>query len=139
MNIRLAKESDLSELAVLFRQTVLMHAPKYYTPAQTAAWASSPDDTEQFRQFQNKVGLRAAKRRSQSITLFFDTLKVRAAAFRLIPSLLALRILIIRLNGVVNPAMGVANVSLWTLFCAVVNAKKRSNSHFKISKDLSAM
>jgi putative acetyltransferase len=51
MDIRLAKEADLTELAVLFRQTVLANAPKYYTPAQTTVWASSPDDTEQFRQF----------------------------------------------------------------------------------------
>jgi putative acetyltransferase len=51
MDIRLAKEADLSELAALFRQTVLVNAPKYYTPTQTTVWAASPDDAEQFHQF----------------------------------------------------------------------------------------
>ena len=51
MDIRLAKEADLSELGALFCQTVLVNAPKYYTLAQTTVWAASPDDAEQFRQF----------------------------------------------------------------------------------------
>ena len=51
MNIRMANESDLLELSTLFRHTVLVNAPQYYTPAQTAAWASSPDNTARFCQF----------------------------------------------------------------------------------------
>ena len=48
MTIRLANESDLPELANLFRQTVLNNAPEHYTAAQTKAWAASAD-TERFR------------------------------------------------------------------------------------------
>ena len=51
INIRVASEADLPELSTLFRQTVLINAPNYYTPSQTEAWASSPDDTAHFRQF----------------------------------------------------------------------------------------
>ena len=51
MNIRLAQESDLPELANLFRQTVLAIAPQQYTPAQTQTWASFAADTDQFCQF----------------------------------------------------------------------------------------
>ncbi|EKU99451.1 acetyltransferase, N-acetylglutamate synthase [Leptolyngbya sp. PCC 7375] len=51
MDIRLANETDLLELSALFRQTVLVHAPKYYTKAQTEVWAASPLDVEHFRQF----------------------------------------------------------------------------------------
>lgn len=49
MNIRLANESDLLELAHLFRQTVLTHGPQHYTPAQTQAWAAFASDTKHFR------------------------------------------------------------------------------------------
>ncbi len=51
MNIRLAEESDVLELATLFRQTVLANAPEYYTLAQTEMWASFALDVDYFRQF----------------------------------------------------------------------------------------
>ncbi|MEM1239777.1 MAG: GNAT family N-acetyltransferase [Cyanobacteria bacterium P01_H01_bin.26] len=51
MNIRIAHETDLPELSELYYQTVLVHAPTYYTPAQTAAWASTAADVDRFRQF----------------------------------------------------------------------------------------
>ncbi|MEM9807895.1 MAG: GNAT family N-acetyltransferase [Cyanobacteria bacterium P01_D01_bin.56] len=51
MDIRKAIASDLPELAVLFRQTVLVNAPQYYTSEQTDIWASSPNNSDQFRQF----------------------------------------------------------------------------------------
>jgi putative acetyltransferase len=49
MNIRLAQESDLPELAELFRQSVLSTAPQRYTPNQIQAWASSATDADSFR------------------------------------------------------------------------------------------
>jgi putative acetyltransferase len=51
MHIRLAHESDLSELATLFQQTVLEHAPQSYTPDQTQAWAAFATETDAFRRF----------------------------------------------------------------------------------------
>jgi putative acetyltransferase len=51
VNIRIATESDLPELAALYHQTVLAIAPQRYTPAQTQAWASSALDAEHFRRF----------------------------------------------------------------------------------------
>lgn len=51
MTIRAANESDLPELSALFRQTVLVHAPEHYTPAQTEMWASFSSDTVHFRYF----------------------------------------------------------------------------------------
>lgn len=51
MKLRLANESDIPELANLFRQTVLTHATQYYTPAQMEAWASSATNLVQFRPF----------------------------------------------------------------------------------------
>lgn len=51
MNIRLAQESDLSGLATLYRETVLVHAPQHYSPAQTNVWASSSSDAEHFHRF----------------------------------------------------------------------------------------
>ena len=51
MNLRIADELDVPELANLFRQTVLTHATQHYTPAQVEAWAASATDLEQFRQF----------------------------------------------------------------------------------------
>jgi putative acetyltransferase len=50
MNIRLAQDSDLSELADLFRESVLSTAPQRYTPEQTQAWAASATDADRFRQ-----------------------------------------------------------------------------------------
>lgn len=51
MNIRRAQESDLPQLAALYRQTVWTIAPQKYTPAQTQAWASFAEDRDHFRQF----------------------------------------------------------------------------------------
>lgn len=51
MTIQLAKESDLPELSELYRQTVLVNAPIYYSPAQTEMWAAFAADTDHFRQF----------------------------------------------------------------------------------------
>ena len=48
---RVAQESDLPDLITLFRQTVLINAPQYYTPAQTEAWAASALDHDRFHQF----------------------------------------------------------------------------------------
>ncbi|NJL35333.1 MAG: GNAT family N-acetyltransferase [Leptolyngbyaceae cyanobacterium RM2_2_4] len=50
MNIRVAQESDLVELAELFRQSVLSTAPQRYTLEQTQAWASMATDIARFRQ-----------------------------------------------------------------------------------------
>ncbi|MEO0986361.1 MAG: GNAT family N-acetyltransferase [Cyanobacteria bacterium J06639_14] len=47
--IRTAQASDLPELASLFRQTVLIHAPQHYTSAQTEAWAAATTDSDRFR------------------------------------------------------------------------------------------
>ena len=51
MNIRLANESDLPALAALYYQTVLAHAPQYYTSAQTEVWAAFAADLNHFRRF----------------------------------------------------------------------------------------
>ena len=51
MNVRPVCESDLPELAVLFRQTVLINAPEHYTQSQTEIWASFASDADSFRQF----------------------------------------------------------------------------------------
>lgn len=51
MHIRYANESDLIELAALYRQTVLTHAPNRYNPDQTKIWASFASDIEHFTQF----------------------------------------------------------------------------------------
>ncbi|NER79317.1 MAG: GNAT family N-acetyltransferase [Leptolyngbya sp. SIO1D8] len=51
MNIRIANASDLPELAVLFRQTVLTNAPQHYTAAQTEMWASFAADADHFCRF----------------------------------------------------------------------------------------
>ncbi|MEB3358262.1 MAG: GNAT family N-acetyltransferase [Synechococcales bacterium] len=51
MHIRPACESDLADLANLYRETVLAIAPQQYTPAQTQAWAASAVDGVSFRQF----------------------------------------------------------------------------------------
>lgn len=40
ITVRLAQASDLPELAILFRQTVLANAPQRYTSDQTKTWAS---------------------------------------------------------------------------------------------------
>ncbi|MGB3199752.1 MAG: GNAT family N-acetyltransferase [Nodosilinea sp.] len=51
MNIRTATEADLPTLATLYQQTVLAHAPQYYTPAQTKVWAAIDGQSDRFRQF----------------------------------------------------------------------------------------
>ncbi|MGB3295277.1 MAG: GNAT family N-acetyltransferase [Phormidesmis sp.] len=51
MNIQLASAADLPALAELYRQTVLVNAPQYYSPAQTQMWAAAPTDAEHFHQF----------------------------------------------------------------------------------------
>lgn len=51
MHMRVAKKSDVSTLATLFHETVLTHGTEHYTAAQTAAWAASTLDTEQFEAF----------------------------------------------------------------------------------------
>ena len=51
MELRLAIAADLSNLAALYRDTVLINAPQHYTPAQTEAWAAVDGDSPRFRQF----------------------------------------------------------------------------------------
>jgi putative acetyltransferase len=51
MQMRLAQESDIPELAALYQHTVIEHAPQKYSPAQTEVWASFATETEQFRHF----------------------------------------------------------------------------------------
>ena len=51
MNIRLASEADLPTLAQLYRQTVLVNAPQYYSAAQTRMWAAAPADADHFHRF----------------------------------------------------------------------------------------
>jgi putative acetyltransferase len=49
MQFRLAKATDLAELATLFCETVQHHAPQYYTDEQTQAWASTALDWDRFQ------------------------------------------------------------------------------------------
>lgn len=51
MIVRLATASDLPDLAALYQQTVLVHAPQHYSPAQTKVWADFASDADSFRQF----------------------------------------------------------------------------------------
>lgn len=51
MQMRLAEPSDLPTLAALYRQTVLVHGPQYYNPAQTQMWAAFGSNSQHFRQF----------------------------------------------------------------------------------------
>ncbi len=51
MELRLAIAADLSNLAALYRDTVLINAPQHYTPAQTEAWAAVDAASPRFRQF----------------------------------------------------------------------------------------
>ncbi|WP_035986632.1 GNAT family N-acetyltransferase [Leptolyngbya sp. KIOST-1] len=51
MHLRLATATDIPAIATLYRETVLTHGPEYYTPAQTAAWATVDADSSSFRQF----------------------------------------------------------------------------------------
>lgn len=51
MIVRPAKDSDVAELAHLYRQTVEVNAPQYYTPAQTQAWSAFASNLEAFRAF----------------------------------------------------------------------------------------
>jgi len=49
--LRLATAADIPALASLYRETVLTHAPKHYSPAQTQAWAAFGANTPAFRRF----------------------------------------------------------------------------------------
>ncbi|MBP0012576.1 MAG: GNAT family N-acetyltransferase [Roseofilum sp. SID2] len=51
MNIRVAQESDVPELADLYYQTVQTHGLQYYTLEQTQAWAAFGLSERFFRQF----------------------------------------------------------------------------------------
>ena len=51
MNIRIAEESDIPELAALYQQTVLAIAPQRYSDAQTQIWASFSSDLASFSEF----------------------------------------------------------------------------------------
>ena len=51
MQIRIAEESDLAELAKLFRCSVEKIGPERYTPEQVCTWASGPNDHDRFRTF----------------------------------------------------------------------------------------
>ncbi|MDG2614751.1 GNAT family N-acetyltransferase [Thermoleptolyngbya sichuanensis XZ-Cy5] len=51
MNIRLAEESDLAELAALYQHTVLQHGPQHYSLVQTQTWASFAENLDLFRHF----------------------------------------------------------------------------------------
>ncbi|MBE9068709.1 GNAT family N-acetyltransferase [Leptolyngbya cf. ectocarpi LEGE 11479] len=51
MNIRVANAGDLPTLSTLYRQTVLVNAPAYYSPAQTKVWSASISDADHFRRF----------------------------------------------------------------------------------------
>jgi len=51
LTFRQAQKTDLPTLADLYRQTVLVNVPQYYTPEQTAAWAASLTESEQIQQF----------------------------------------------------------------------------------------
>ncbi len=49
MIIRIATVTDLPELATLFRETVLTHAPQHYSAEQTQAWAAAADAPQRFQ------------------------------------------------------------------------------------------
>ncbi len=51
MKIRVATESDLAELAELYRYSVLAIAPQYYQAEQVQMWASFPSSPEWGRDF----------------------------------------------------------------------------------------
>jgi len=51
MNIRLATESDIPELAQLYRDAVKAIAPTAYNPEQVVSWAAFAGETESFKQF----------------------------------------------------------------------------------------
>lgn len=51
MKIRLATESDISELAKLYGDAVKAIAPAYYSPEQVATWAAFSFETEAFKKF----------------------------------------------------------------------------------------
>lgn len=51
VQIRLVHETDLPALATLYRETVLVNAPQYYTSDQTAMWASFGQIGPDFQQF----------------------------------------------------------------------------------------
>ncbi len=49
ITIRQASEPDVPELADLYRQTILVHAPQFYTPEQVKTWAAFGFNTLHFR------------------------------------------------------------------------------------------
>lgn len=51
MHIRQVRETEVADLATLYQQTVLHHAPQCYTSEQTEAWASSATEIDTFRRF----------------------------------------------------------------------------------------
>ncbi|MGF1518176.1 MAG: GNAT family N-acetyltransferase [Nodosilinea sp.] len=51
MKLRTATAADLPTLATLYRETVLVNAPQFYSAAQTEAWAAVEASSLQFRQF----------------------------------------------------------------------------------------
>ena len=51
MKIRVATESDIPELAKLYRDSVTAIAKEYYSPEQVATWAASSRNTEGFKKF----------------------------------------------------------------------------------------
>lgn len=51
MNLRTATAADLPTLATLYRETVLVNAPQFYSAAQTEAWAAVEAGSPRFRQF----------------------------------------------------------------------------------------
>ena len=51
MNLRTATAADLPTLVTLYRETVLVNAPQFYSAAQTEAWAAVETGSLQFRQF----------------------------------------------------------------------------------------
>ncbi|MEC4983319.1 MAG: GNAT family N-acetyltransferase [Oscillatoria sp. PMC 1068.18] len=51
MIVRVATESDISQLGQLYTNSVRYLAPQYYSPAQVQAWASFPSERESFAKF----------------------------------------------------------------------------------------
>jgi putative acetyltransferase len=51
MNIRQATDADVPALADLYRQTVIVNGPAYYTPEQTEVWAAFASNTRRFSRF----------------------------------------------------------------------------------------
>ncbi|MGA1410047.1 MAG: GNAT family N-acetyltransferase [Prochlorotrichaceae cyanobacterium] len=49
--ITTAQTENLAELAQLYRETVQIHGPLYYTPRQVEVWAAFATDSRNFRKF----------------------------------------------------------------------------------------